>query len=92
MLRVTSLPSAPDLDAVTSGSGQTLFDPAGMMTDRFYVVLGELHAQTRRWEAEAPAAEKMKPATMAGLWKRALAACKARGETCLLYTSPSPRD
>ena len=43
-------------------------------------MLAELHAQTRRWESAAPAGELMTPATMAGLWTTALAACKTRGE------------
>ncbi|MGH2897246.1 MAG: hypothetical protein ACRDMZ_01120, partial [Solirubrobacteraceae bacterium] len=46
----------------------------------FYIVLAELHAQTRAWEAKAPQAEKMSPETMAKLWRAALAACAARGQ------------
>jgi hypothetical protein len=80
VLRVTTLPTAPDLDAVANGGAATPFDPTVELTDRFYTVLGELHAQTRRWETEAPAAEKMQPETMAKLWQRALDACGGRGE------------
>ncbi len=80
VLRVTSIPSAPDLDAVASGDAMTAFDPAAVMVDRFYTVLAELHTQARRWEAEAPPDEKMTPATMVSLWKRALDACAQRGD------------
>ncbi|HMG19893.1 MAG TPA: hypothetical protein VK607_01205, partial [Kofleriaceae bacterium] len=50
------------------------------LTDRFYAVLAELHAQVRRWETTAPEAEKITPATMARLWRAALDALAARGE------------
>ncbi len=43
-------------------------------------MLAELHLQARRWEQTAPATEKMRPATMAGLWKKALDVCAERGE------------
>jgi hypothetical protein len=56
------------------------FDPVEELTDHFYNVLAELHVQARKWEATAPSTEKMKPATMAALWAKALAACAARGE------------
>ena len=80
VLRVTSIPTPPELDAVVTASGATRIDVIEELTDRFYVVLAELHVQARSWEASAPAAEKMKPATMAALWRKALAACKKRGE------------
>jgi hypothetical protein len=80
VLRVTSIPAPPELDAVVSASAESRFDPIEELTDRFYLVLAELHAQARAWEAKAPAAEKMTAATMASLWGAALAACAARGE------------
>lgn len=78
--RVSSIPSPPQLDAVVSGRVESPFDPIEELTDRFYIVLAELHTQVRAWEAKAPAAEKMTPATMARLWRAALDACAARGE------------
>ena len=80
VLRVTAIPHAPDLDAVVAARADSAFDPVEELTDRFYIVLAELHAQARKWEAQAPAAERMHPAKLAELWKQALAACKARGE------------
>jgi hypothetical protein len=80
VLRVSSIPTPPELDALVSADGETRFDPVEELTDHFYVVLAELHAQARAWEDKAPPAEKMRPATMAELWKKALAACEKRGE------------
>jgi hypothetical protein len=80
VLRVTSIPTPPELDAVVNGRAESSFDPIEELTDRFYIVLAELHVQARQWEAKAPAAEKMTPATMAKLWRAALDACKARGQ------------
>jgi hypothetical protein len=80
VLRVTGLPAVPELDAVFAGRGASPFDPTAELTDRFYAVLGELHAQTRAWEKQAPASEKMVPEKMAALWRQALAACEKRGE------------
>ncbi|MDB4957506.1 MAG: hypothetical protein JWO36_5075, partial [Myxococcales bacterium] len=80
VLRVSSIPSAPELDAVVSASADSHFDPIEELTDHFYNVLAELHVQTRQWEAQAPQTEKMRPATMAMLWSKALAACEKRGE------------
>jgi hypothetical protein len=79
VLRVSSIPAPPELDAVAGGRAASPFDPIEELTDRFYVVLAELHAQVHAWEAKAPAAEKMTPATMARLWRAALDACAARG-------------
>ena len=79
VLRVTSIPAPPQLDAVVDSHAESTFDPIEELTDRFYAVLAELHAQVRAWEAKAPAAEKMAPATMARLWQAAIAACAARG-------------
>jgi hypothetical protein len=80
VLRVSSIPTPPQLDAVIAGHGESRFDPTEELTDRFYTVLAELHAQVRRWEAKAPAAERMTPAVMATMWRAALDACAARGE------------
>ncbi|MBX3162293.1 MAG: hypothetical protein KF773_40385 [Deltaproteobacteria bacterium] len=80
VLRVTSTPRPPELDAVVDTSGRTRFDAVEELTDRFYVVLAELHAQARAWEANAPAGEKMSPPAMAMLWNRALTACEGRGD------------
>ncbi|HVV83513.1 MAG TPA: MG2 domain-containing protein [Kofleriaceae bacterium] len=80
VLRVGDVPADAELDAVVSARAETHFDAIEELTDHFYGVLAELHAQTRAWEASAPAGEQMKPATMARLWKQALAACAARGE------------
>jgi len=80
VLRVSSIPAAPALDAVVQGRAESSFDPVEELTDRFYVVLAELHARVRAWEAKAPAAEKMTPQAMARLWNAALDACAARGQ------------
>jgi hypothetical protein len=80
VLRVSSIPAPAELDAIVGSHGESRFDPVEQLTDRFYTALAELHAQVRRWETRAPAAERMMPATMAGLWRDALAACAARGE------------
>ncbi len=80
VLRVTRAPAPPELDAVVNGSAESPFDPIEELTDRFYVVLAELHLEVRAWEAKAPQAEKMTPATLARLWQAALAACQTRGE------------
>ncbi|HEU0030654.1 MAG TPA: MG2 domain-containing protein [Kofleriaceae bacterium] len=80
VLRVTAIPKPPELDAVVSTSARSAFDPVEDLTDHFYVVLAELHAQARVWEAKAPAGEKMRPVTMASLWSKAIAACKSRGQ------------
>ena len=80
VLRVSAIPTPPELDAVVTATATTVFDPVEELTDNFYTVLAELHVQTRAWESSAPASEKMQPPTMARLWKQALAACKQRGE------------
>ncbi|HEY0190927.1 MAG TPA: MG2 domain-containing protein [Kofleriaceae bacterium] len=77
--RVQAIPRAAELDAVATGIGRSAFDPIAELTDRFYLVLAELHAQAHAWETKAPAGAKMTLATMAGLWQAALAACEARG-------------
>ncbi len=80
VLRVSSIPKPPELDAVVNGSASSQFDPVEELTDHFYVVLAELHVQARAWEAKAPPAEKMRPSTMATLWTKALDASEKRGE------------
>jgi hypothetical protein len=80
VLRVSEIPKPPELDAVVHASARSVFDPVVELTDNFYVVLGELHAQVRQWEASAPPAEKMQPRTLAQLWGKALEACARRGE------------
>src|SRR5213076_3051641 len=54
VLRVSAIPKPPELDAVVNASAATQFDPVEELTDHFYAVLAELHAQTRQWEAKAP--------------------------------------
>lgn len=78
--RVAGLPAVDDVDSTVSVSGQAYFDPIGPLTDHFYAVLGQLHQETRAWEASAPRAEQMRPATMAKLFEQALRAVEARGE------------
>jgi len=80
VLRVSAIPAPPELDAVVVAHAESRFQPLEELTDRFYVVLAELHAQVQRWEATAPPAARMTPAVMAGLWRAALDACVARGE------------
>ncbi len=76
VLRVTQIPSPPELDVWLSVSAQGNFDPVAELTDSFYRVLAELNRETRAWEASAPKGELMRPATMARLWRRALKACE----------------
>ncbi len=80
VLRVSAIPTPPELDAVITATATTMFDPVEELTDNFYTVLAELHVQARAWEKSSPATTKMQPPAMAQLWKQALAACKARGE------------
>ena len=80
VLRVGATPRPPDLDAVVAARAESHFDPIEELTDNFYNVLSELHVQVRQWELTAPATEQMKPATMVGLWNKALDACARRGE------------
>jgi hypothetical protein len=80
VLRVSSIPTPAELDAAAAAHAASPFDPIEELTDRFYLVLAELHRQVQGWEAKAPEAEKMTPATMARLWSAALDACAARGQ------------
>ena len=79
ILRVASIPTPAELEVEVSGSARTELDPIAELTDRFYPILKELHAQTRIWEETAPAGDLMTPATMARLWEKALDARKAKG-------------
>lgn len=81
VLRVGAIPQPPALDAVVNARAASRFDAIAELTDRFYIVLAELHVQARQWEKSAPPGEKMQPAMMAALWKQALAAAERRGET-----------
>jgi hypothetical protein len=78
--RVTEVPTDSQIDAVVNAEAESHFDTTEVLTDHFYLVLAELHTQTRQWEADAPKSEKMQPKTMARLWRQALAACEKRGE------------
>lgn len=80
VMRVATIPPPPALDAVVSANGDTQFDAIGELTDHFYIVLAELHAQVRAWEEKAPATEKMVPATLARLWNASLDAVAAKGQ------------
>ena len=78
--RVSAPPKAEELDRTINARAEGSFTPLEALADHFYGVLSELHVQTRAWEKEAPAAEKMHPQTMAQLWKKAVAACAQRKE------------
>ncbi len=80
VLQVGEVPATEQLDAVVHASTSESFDPSVELTDRFYVVLAELYVQARQWETQAPADEKLQPATLVKLWQRALEACGKRGE------------
>ncbi|MFO0724413.1 MAG: MG2 domain-containing protein [Myxococcota bacterium] len=79
-LRVAGPPAIPASDEPSNAHGETAFDPLEALTDRFYVVLAELTARVRDWEAKAPEKEQMRPATMARLWAEALSAVEKRGD------------
>lgn len=78
--RVASRPDLPPIDVQVSSSGRSTFDPNEKLTGAFYEVLTQLQREVVRWELEAPAAEKMKPATLARLWSRARDSVKAGGK------------
>ncbi|MCA9667455.1 MAG: hypothetical protein KC503_17770 [Myxococcales bacterium] len=80
VLRVAEVPSPAALDVVLNGTAATKFDPNVALTDRFYIVLAELHRQVRAWEKSAPAKELMTPKTMATMWTRALASAEKKGK------------
>ncbi len=81
LVRVSSMPSPPEVEAAVSLSGSTVFDPNEAQVDRFYVVLGELYTQVRTWESGAPETEKMTPPVMARLWNKSLDAVEGRKES-----------
>lgn len=72
VLRVSNIPSPPELDAVVNAQGEGSFSPLEPLSDRFYPVLAELYDLTRDWETSAPDGELMSPAKMADLWDEAL--------------------
>ena len=80
ILRVSTLPRLAEIDAYVHASAQGVFDPLEELTDRFYLVLAELHGRVRAWEESAPKDEQMQPQLMARLWKSALEGCEERGE------------
>jgi hypothetical protein len=81
LLKVNQLPPPFQADTAVSVTGQTTFDPNETLVDRFYAVLLELHLQARTWEEKSPAAEKMTPRVMAGLWGKAVDAVEAKKES-----------
>jgi hypothetical protein len=81
LVRVSSMPPPPQVEASVAINGSTIFDPNEAQVDRFYVVLGELYTQVREWEASASADAKISPQMMAQLWNRSLDAVEARKES-----------
>jgi hypothetical protein len=81
LVRVSSMPSPPEVEAAVSLSGSTVFDPNEAQVDRFYVVLGELYNQVRTWETNAPISERMTPPVMARLWNQSLDVVEDRKES-----------
>jgi hypothetical protein len=79
VLQVSRVPDPAEVDALVSGSARGDFDPIAELTDRFYPILAELHAQVRAWEGAAPETEEMSPSKMAEMWNKALDAVAARG-------------
>ncbi|RKH33795.1 MG2 domain-containing protein [Corallococcus sicarius] len=80
LLRVTQVPPPEELETRVTAGAMTPFSPDAELTEPFYAVLTELHAQTRKWEETAPAGETLDPAGLARLWSASLAACEQRGE------------
>ncbi len=81
LVRVSSMPAPPEVEAAVSISGSTVFDPNEAQVDRFYAVLGELYTQVRSWENSAPETEKMTPPVMARLWNKSLDVVEGRKES-----------
>jgi hypothetical protein len=79
VLRVTSLPTAAELEPAVAVRGESSFVPEVELVDRFFPVLRELYAQARTWEEKAPEGEQASPKLVASLWERALEACEKRG-------------
>ncbi len=80
VLKVSAIPQRAETDRFIAARAAEAFSPLEDLTDPFYGVLSELHSQVRAWEDGAPEKERMHPATLARLWKEAVAACQARGE------------
>ncbi|MBZ4418799.1 carboxypeptidase-like regulatory domain-containing protein [Myxococcus sp. RHSTA-1-4] len=80
LLRVSAVPQREDAEPRVSVNATSPFEPDAELTEPFYAVLAELHAQVRAWEEKAPEGETLDPAEMAKLWDGALAACEKRGE------------
>src|SRR6478609_8836349 len=78
VLRVTSIPTAEVQDAPAVATAANNFDPNEDLTDHFYTVLSELHAEARTWEEKAPLGEQMSPRLLASLWQKALDACEQK--------------
>lgn len=80
VLRVSDVPRREHTQPRVSVNAVMPFEPESELTEPFYAVLGELHAQVRTWEEKAPAGQTLDPAGMARLWEGALAACEKRGD------------
>ncbi|NTX64964.1 hypothetical protein HUA74_30350 [Myxococcus sp. CA051A] len=80
LLRVSAVPTPEDAETRVSARARSEFDPESELTEPFYAVLAELHAQVREWEEKAPEGETLNPAGLAKLWTQALASCEQRGE------------
>jgi hypothetical protein len=80
LVRVSAVPRREEGEPPVSVSATGPFDPEVELTEPFYAVLAELHAQARQWEDTAPEGATLDPAGLAKLWEQALAACERRGE------------
>ncbi|NPC87059.1 hypothetical protein HPC49_53875, partial [Pyxidicoccus fallax] len=80
LLRVSEVPQREDAEPWVSVNATSPFQPDAELTEPFYAVLAELHAQVRAWEEKAPEGQTLDPAQLAKLWEGALAACEKRGE------------
>ncbi|NVJ02746.1 hypothetical protein HV824_32135 [Myxococcus sp. AM009] len=80
VLRVSDVPRREHTEPRVTVNAVTAFEPESELTEPFYTVLGELHAQVRAWEEKAPEGQTLDPAGMARLWEGALAACEQRGD------------
>ncbi|AEI62870.1 hypothetical protein LILAB_04745 [Corallococcus macrosporus] len=80
VLRVSDTPRREHAEPRLTVNAATSFEPESELTEPFYAVLSELHAQVRAWEEQAPQGQTLDPAGMARLWEGALAACEKRGE------------
>ncbi|QDE88161.1 hypothetical protein BHS06_03875 [Myxococcus xanthus] len=80
VLRVSDVPRREHTEPRVRVNAVTAFEPESELTDPFYTVLAELHAQVRAWEEKAPQGQTLDPAGMARLWEGALVACEKRGD------------